>query len=91
VGYPAGRIGLSKPARVVELFARRPQAQERMTKQIADWLAEYLASKGVGVMVRAEHLHHLAGQQTLQDLYGGMTVTQPPTGSLATGRTLARQ
>jgi GTP cyclohydrolase I len=58
VGYlPAGRIiGLSKLARVVELFARRPQVQERMTKQIADWLAEFLAPKGVGVVVRAEHL-----------------------------------
>ncbi len=58
VGYlPAGRIiGLSKLARVVELFAHRPQVQERMTKQVADWLAARLAPKGVGVVVRAEHL-----------------------------------
>lgn len=58
VGYlPAERIiGLSKLARVVELFAHRAQVQERMTKQIADWLAEHLAPKGVGVVLRAEHL-----------------------------------
>jgi GTP cyclohydrolase I len=58
VGYlPENRIiGLSKLARVVELFAHRPQVQERMTKQIADWLNDALQPKGVGVVVRAEHL-----------------------------------
>lgn len=58
VGYLPGKriIGLSKLARVVELFAHRAQVQERMTKQIADWLAEHLAPKGVGVVLRAEHL-----------------------------------
>jgi GTP cyclohydrolase I len=58
IGYlPGPRIlGLSKLARVVELFARRPQVQERMTQQIADWLAERLQPHGVGVVVRAEHL-----------------------------------
>lgn len=57
VGYlPGDRIlGLSKLARVVELFARRPQVQERMTKQIADWLDEQLHPRGVGVVVEAEH------------------------------------
>lgn len=57
VGYlPAGRIlGLSKFARVVEMFARRPQVQERMTKQIATWLDAHLSPRGVGVVVRAEH------------------------------------
>lgn len=58
VGYvPGDRIvGLSKLARVVELFARRLQVQERMTVQIADWLQDRLAPKGVGVIVEAEHL-----------------------------------
>jgi GTP cyclohydrolase I len=57
VGYlPDGRIlGLSKLARVVEHFACRPQVQERMTVQIADWLAEHLEPKGVGVVIEAEH------------------------------------
>jgi GTP cyclohydrolase I len=58
VGYlPGDRIlGLSKLARVVELFARRPQVQERLTQQVADWLAANLAPRGVGVVVEAEHL-----------------------------------
>jgi GTP cyclohydrolase I len=57
VGYlPAGRIlGLSKLARVVELFARRLQLQERLTTQIADWLQTQLEPKGVGVVLEAEH------------------------------------
>jgi GTP cyclohydrolase IA len=58
VGYlPGGRIlGLSKLARVVEMFARRPQVQERLTQQVADWLQANLAPRGVGVVIRAEHL-----------------------------------
>lgn len=58
VGYlPGDRIlGLSKLARVVELFARRLQVQERLTKQVADWLQDQLAPKGVGVVLEAEHL-----------------------------------
>jgi GTP cyclohydrolase I len=58
IGYlPGDRIlGLSKLARVVELFSRRLQVQERMTVQIADWLQEQLAPKGVGVVIEAEHL-----------------------------------
>lgn len=48
--------GLSKFARVVKHFARQPQVQERMTKQIGDFLEEYLAPKGVGVIVTAEHM-----------------------------------
>jgi GTP cyclohydrolase I len=58
VGYlPADRIlGLSKLARVVELFARRLQVQERLTTQVADWLQTHLEPKGVGVVVEAEHL-----------------------------------
>jgi len=58
VGYlPGGRIvGLSKLARVVEMFARRPQVQERLTQQIANWLRDNLSPRGVGVIVQAEHL-----------------------------------
>jgi len=58
VGYlPGDRIlGLSKLARVVEMFARRPQVQERLTKQVADWLQANLAPRGVGVVIEAEHL-----------------------------------
>jgi len=58
VGYlPGDRIlGLSKLARVVEMFARRPQVQERLTRQVADWISEHLAPRGVGVVVEAEHL-----------------------------------
>src|SRR5690349_13777636 len=58
VGYLPGEriIGLSKLARVVDLFARRLQVQERLTVQIAGWLQEELAPKGVGVVIEAEHL-----------------------------------
>jgi GTP cyclohydrolase I len=58
VGYlPGDRIlGLSKLARVVEMFARRPQVQERLTAQIAHWLDENLGPRGVGVVIQAEHL-----------------------------------
>jgi GTP cyclohydrolase I len=58
VGYlPRGRvIGLSKIPRVVEMYARRLQVQERMTQQIADFLQERLNPYGVGVVVEAEHL-----------------------------------
>jgi GTP cyclohydrolase I len=58
VGYlPGDRIlGLSKLARVVELYARRLQVQERMTTQIADWLHQQLRPRGVGVVLEAEHL-----------------------------------
>ncbi|MER6064780.1 GTP cyclohydrolase I FolE [Streptomyces sp. NPDC001792] len=57
VGYlPGARIlGLSKLARVVEHFACRPQVQERLTKQVADWLQAHLEPKGVGVVIEAEH------------------------------------
>jgi GTP cyclohydrolase IA len=58
VGYLPGEriLGLSKLARVVELFARRPQVQERLTQQVADWLQEQVVPRGVGVVVEAEHL-----------------------------------
>ena len=58
IGYiPDGRVvGLSKLARTVEVYARRPQIQEQLTAQIADEIMEYLAPKGVMVMVEAEHM-----------------------------------
>jgi len=53
---PDGRVvGLSKLARTVDVFARRPQIQEKMTAQIAQALAENLKPKGVIVMLEAEH------------------------------------
>ena len=58
VGYlPRGRvIGLSKIPRIVEMYARRLQVQERMTQQIADFLQQRLNPYGVGVVIEAEHL-----------------------------------
>lgn len=58
IGYlPDERIlGLSKLARVVDLFARDLQLQERLTVQIADWLDTELRPRGVGVVLEAEHL-----------------------------------
>jgi GTP cyclohydrolase I len=54
---PGDRIlGLSKLARVVESFAGDLQVQERLTQQVADWLQEHLAPRGVGVVIEAEHL-----------------------------------
>jgi GTP cyclohydrolase I len=57
VGYlPSARIvGLSKLARTVDHFARRPQTQERLTMQVARHLDEQLAPRGVGVVIEAEH------------------------------------
>ncbi len=74
VGYlPDCRIvGLSKLARVVELFARSLQVQERLTTQIANWLQVHLEPKGVGVVLEAEHMClSLRGVQKL----GARTVT----------------
>jgi GTP cyclohydrolase IA len=52
-----GRItGLSKLARLVEVFARRPQVQERLTTQIADALVEHLSPRGVIVVLDCEHM-----------------------------------
>ncbi|HEX5203113.1 MAG TPA: GTP cyclohydrolase I FolE [Actinoplanes sp.] len=81
VGYlPGDRIlGLSKLARVVELFARRAQVQERLTKQVADWLCTHLRPRGVGVVIEAEHLcMSLRGVQAI----GARTVTSTLLGTL---------
>jgi GTP cyclohydrolase I len=58
IGYLPGEriLGLSKLARVIELFSRDLQVQERLTQQVADGLQEHLAPKGVGVVIEAEHL-----------------------------------
>jgi GTP cyclohydrolase I len=85
VGYlPADRIlGLSKLARVVELFARRLQLQERLTTQVADWLQDQLAPKGVGVVLEAEHLCmtlrgvRAAGARTVTSALHGLLRTDP--------------
>ena len=74
VGYLPGErlIGLSKLGRVVEMFARDLQIQERLTTQIAGWLEHELDPKGVGVVLEAEHLcMSLRGVQKL----GAKTVT----------------
>src|SRR3954454_15757107 len=74
VAYLPGEriIGLSKLARVVELFARELQLQERLTMQVADCLQEHLRPKGVGVVLEAEHLcMSLRGVQAS----GALTVT----------------
>ena len=57
VGYLPGEriVGLSKLARMVDLHARRPQTQERLTKRIADHLGSDLRPRGVGVVIEAEH------------------------------------
>ena len=83
VGYlPGARIvGLSKLARVVELFARRLQVQERLTQQVANWLRDALDPKGVGVVLQAEHLcMSLRGVQAP----GALTVTSALHGLLRT-------
>jgi GTP cyclohydrolase I len=57
IGYlPGDRIlALSKFARLVDLHARRPQTQERLTKRIADHIGGELEPRGVGVVIEAEH------------------------------------
>lgn len=60
VGYIPGKdgrvTGLSKLARLVEMYARRPQVQERLTSQVADALVEHVGAQGVIVVVECEHL-----------------------------------
>ena len=80
VGYLPGEriLGLSKLARVVELFAKRPQVQERMTQQVARWLDEHLRPTGVGVVLDAQH--------SCMTVRGVMAVGSSTTTSALTGR-----
>jgi GTP cyclohydrolase IA len=80
VGYLPGEriLGLSKLARVVEMFARDLQVQERLTQQVANWLEHRLAARGVGVVIEAEHLCmslrgvHATGSRTVTSALHGL-------------------
>jgi GTP cyclohydrolase IA len=100
VGYipgADGRVtGLSKLARLVEVYARRPQVQERMTRQIADSLFEVLKPRGVIVVIEAEHLCmamrgiRKPGTTTTTSAVRGMFRENPATRSEAMGLILGR-
>ena len=85
VGYLPGEriLGLSKLARLVEHFAARPQVQERLTQQIADWLQRELDAKGVGVVLEAEHTCmtlrgvHAVGARTVTSALRGVLRDSP--------------
>jgi len=81
VGYLPGEriLGLSKLARVVEHYAARPQTQERLTKQIADFLAARLKPRGAGVVLQAEH--SCMTLRVVRD-HGGKTVTSAKNAAL---------
>ena len=90
VGYVPGDrlVGLSKLARVVETFARDLQVQERLTRQICNYLDEQLSPRGVGVVLEAEHLcMTMRGAQAA----GSMTTTTAFTGVLAHDNAMRRQ
>jgi len=90
IGYVPGDrlVGLSKFARVLERFARDLQVQERLTKQVADYLDERLEPRGVGVVLEAEHLcMSLRGVQA----QGAQTLTSTFSGVLAADGPLRRQ
>jgi GTP cyclohydrolase I len=89
VGYlpgEDGRItGLSKLARLVEVYARRPQVQERLTSQIADLLEQQLKARGVIVVLECEHMCmemrgiRKAGSRTVTSAVRGLHKTDPKT------------
>ncbi|MFD0594973.1 GTP cyclohydrolase I FolE [Catellatospora coxensis] len=89
VGYlpgDDGRItGLSKLARLVEVFARRPQVQERLTSQVADLLQEKLQARGVIVVLECEHMCmemrgiRKAGARTVTSAVRGILKSDPKT------------
>ncbi|NPC99098.1 GTP cyclohydrolase I FolE [Nocardioides sp. zg-DK7169] len=93
VGYiPAqtGKItGLSKLARLVDVYAKRPQVQERLTSQVADALERILGARGVIVVIEAEHLCmtmrgvRKAGARTITSAVRGSMLTEPATRSEA--------
>jgi GTP cyclohydrolase I len=100
VGYipgADGRVtGLSKLARLVEVYARRPQVQERMTRQIADSLYEVLKPQGVIVVIEAEHLCmamrgiRKPGTTTVTSAVRGIFRDNPATRSEAMGLILGK-
>jgi GTP cyclohydrolase I len=85
VGYLPGEriLGLSKLARVVQHFAARPQVQERLTKQVADWLQSQLNPRAVGVVIVAEHTcmslrgAEASGSTTVTSSLQGLLRTDP--------------
>jgi GTP cyclohydrolase I len=87
VGYIPGKriLGLSKLARVVHYFSCSLQLQERLTKQVADWLQHELEPKGVGVIAQAEHLCmtlrgvQAAGTETITSTMYGLLRDSPAT------------
>ena len=81
-------IGLSKFARIVDCFARRPQVQERLTHDVADFLNEELRPKGVAVILEAEHMcMNMRGVRKP----GTATVTTAARGLLATDKDLKNE
>ncbi|HST65528.1 MAG TPA: GTP cyclohydrolase I FolE [Mycobacteriales bacterium] len=100
VGYipnADGRItGLSKLARLVDLYAKRPQVQERLTSQVADAIMDRLEPRGAIVVVEAEHLCmsmrgiRKPGARTVTSAVRGMFQTQPSTRSEAMSLILGR-
>ena len=99
VGYipgEDGRItGLSKLARLVDVFARRPQVQERLTSQVADAVVEHLRPRGVIVVIECEHLCmsmrgvHKPGSRTLTSAVRGQ-MRDPATRAEAMALVLGR-
>lgn len=86
---PNGRVaGLSKLARTVEVYAKKPQIQERLTVEIADALMEYLGAQGALVWVEAEHMcMNMRGVRKP----GTATVTTAARGLLATDKNLKNE
>ena len=82
---PGQLLGLSKLARIVELYARRPQLQEKMSSQIADLLETEVNAAGVAVVIEAEHMcMSMRGVKKI----GSTTVTTALRGKLKTDKTL---
>src|SRR5919112_562500 len=100
IGYIPGEdgrvTGLSKLARLVEVYARRPQVQERMTSQIADALSDVLKPRGALVVIEAEHLCmamrgiRKPDSTTVTSAVRGMFRTNPATRSEAMSLVLSR-
>jgi GTP cyclohydrolase IA len=100
VGYIPGQdgriTGLSKLARVVDLYARRPQVQERLTSQVADAVMNRLQPRGVVVVVQAEHLCmamrgvRKPGTTTVTSAVRGIMQTDPRTRAEALSLILGR-